>query len=85
MEKEAKPTWDYFELLLFILSWLGIFLLLVALIFAHHVGLISALKVSLGYWIFVIVIFVLIITINLIYLLVQKTLRMFKKSNNSHL
>jgi hypothetical protein len=85
MEKESKPTWDYFELLLFILGWLGVFLLLVALIFAHHVGLINALKVSLGYWVFIIVIFVSLILINLIYLLIQKTLRMFKNNNNSHL
>ncbi len=82
MEKEYKPTWDYFELLLFILGWLGLFLFLIALIFAHHVGLISALKVSLGYWIFIIIIFISIIFINMLYLLFQKTRRYLKRNRN---
>jgi len=79
MEKEYKPTWDYFELLLFILGWLGLFLFLIALIFAHHVGLISALKVSLGYWVFIIIIFISIIFINMLYLLFRKTLQLIKE------
>jgi len=29
MEKEYKPNWDCFELLLFILVWLGLFLFFV--------------------------------------------------------
>ena len=78
MEKEYKPIWDYFELLLFILGWLGLFLFLIALIFAHHVGLISALKVSLGYWVFIIIIFISIIFINMLYLLFRKTLQLIK-------
>jgi hypothetical protein len=57
MQKKAKPTWDYFELLLFILGWLGLFLFLIALIFAHHIGFFTALKVSLGYWIFIVIVF----------------------------
>jgi hypothetical protein len=73
MEKESKPTWDYFELLLFILGWLGLFLFLIALIFAHHVGFFSAIKVSIGYWIFIIIIFLAIILLNLLYILFQKT------------
>ena len=80
MERESKPTWDYFELLLFILGWLGLFLFLIALIFAHHVGLISALKVSLGYWVFIVIVFISIIIINLVYLLFQKTLKIYRKS-----
>jgi len=79
MEKEYKPTWDYFELLLFILGWMGLFLFLIALIFAHHVGLISALKVSLGYWVFIIIIFISIIFINMLYLLFRKTLQLIKE------
>jgi hypothetical protein len=79
MEKESKPTWDYFELLLFILGWMGLFLFLIALIFAHHVGLISALKVSLGYWLFIITIFISIIIINLLYLLLKKSIRFIKR------
>jgi hypothetical protein len=79
MEKESKPTWDYFELLLFILGWLGLFLFLIALIFAHHVGLISALKVSLGFWVFIIIIFLSIIIINLLYILFQKSLQFLIK------
>jgi hypothetical protein len=82
MEKEYKPTWDYFELLLFILGWLGLFLFLIALIFAHHVGLISALKVSLGYWVFIVIIFISIIFINMLYLLLRKTLRYLKRNRN---
>lgn len=83
MEKEYKPTWDYFELLLFILGWLGLFLFLMALIFAHHVGLISALKVSLGYWVFIIIIFISIFFINMLYLLLQKTLQFIKRVKNT--
>ncbi|MCK4558673.1 MAG: hypothetical protein KAV45_02745 [Calditrichia bacterium] len=83
MEKEYKPTWDYFELLLFILGWLGLFLFLMALIFAHHVGLISALKVSLGYWVFIVIIFISIFFINMLYLLLQKTLQFIKRVKNT--
>ncbi len=79
MEKEYTPTWDYFELLLFILGWLGLFLFLIALIFAHHVGLISALKVSFGYWVFIIIIFISIIFINMLYLFFRKTLQLIKE------
>jgi len=79
MEKESKPTWDYFELLLFILGWLGLFLFLIALIFAHHVGFFSALQVSLGYWIFIIIIFIAIIILNLLYILLQKILQHVRK------
>ena len=81
MEKESKPTRDYFELLLFILGWLGLFLFLIALIFGRHVGFISALKVSLGYWIFIIIVFLLIIILNLSYLLFQKIRQIINKRN----
>jgi hypothetical protein len=80
MERESKPTWDYFGLLFFILAWMGLFLFLIALVFAHHVGFISALKVSLGYWIFIIVVFLCIIILNLIYLLIKKTFRFYNKN-----
>jgi hypothetical protein len=83
MEKEAKPTWDYFELLIFILGWMGLFLFLIAVIFAHHLGFITALKVSLGYWLFIIIIFISIIFLNLVYILLRRTLRYFKKKSES--
>jgi len=81
MEKQSKPTWDYFELLLFILGWLGLFLFLIALIFGRHVGFISALKVSLGYWIFIFIVFLFIIILNLSYLLLKKIHKIIKKRN----
>jgi len=83
MEKQAKPTWDYFELLLFILGWLGLFLFLIALIFAHHIGFITALTVSLGYWLFILVIFVLIIFLNLFYILLKKTIQKIKRRKSN--
>jgi hypothetical protein len=80
--KEAKPTWDYFELLIFILGWIGLFLFLIAVIFAHHIGFLTALKVSLGYWIFIIIVFCSILFINLLYILLKKTIRLLKREDN---
>jgi hypothetical protein len=80
MEKEAKPNWDYFELLIFIICWIGLFLFLIAVVFAHHIGFISALKVSLGYWLFIIIVFMAIICLNLLYLLLKKTFQFIKKN-----
>jgi len=77
MERESKPNRDYLELILFMTGWLGLFLLLIALLFAHHVGLLNALSVSLGYWFFIIIVFGLILLLNLGYIL-------FKKLHNKH-
>ena len=82
MEKEAKPTWDYFELLIFIIGWIGLFLFLIAVIFAHHLGFITALKVSLGYWLFIILIFISIVFLNLLFILMRKTYRYFNKDKS---
>ena len=83
MEKSPKPTWDYFELLLFIVGWLGLFLFLVALIFAQHIGIFTALKVSLGYWLFIIIVFLSIILLNLLYILIKKSLRLLNKNRSN--
>jgi hypothetical protein len=84
MEQEAKPTRDYFELLVFILGWLGLFLFLIALLFAHHIGFFTALKVSLGYWLFIVIVFAAILLLNLLYIMGKKTVYMIKKFNADH-
>lgn len=72
MEKEAKPLREYFGIILFIILWLGLFLILVGLLFTKHIGIVSALKISLGFWFFIIIVFALIILANITYILIRK-------------
>ena len=66
MEREYKPVWDYYELVIFIVLWLGLFLFFLALLFGHHVGYWRALSVSFWYWIFILTVFFWIIALNLL-------------------
>jgi hypothetical protein len=79
LEKEAKPTRDYFELLFFVLLWIAIFLVLAALLFSKHVGFLNAMYVYFWYWIFILIVFLIIIALNSITLKLTKTFKMFKR------
>ena len=72
MEREAKPVSDYLAIIFFIMIWMGLFFLLIGLLFARHIGLKLALQVSLGFWFFVIIVFILILLLNVTYLLYRR-------------
>lgn len=78
MEKEYKPNWDYFELIIFIAIWLGIFLFFVALLFGHHVGYWKAINVCFWYWIFILIVFLLIIALNLLAIGISQCIKYYK-------
>ena len=78
LEREYRPYRDYFTLIIYLLVWIGLFLGLTALIFASHIGFVKALKVSLVYWLFIIIVFVSILMLNLIYMIVKRILLLIK-------
>ena len=79
MENEYKPNWDYFELIIFILVWLGLFLFCIALLFGHHVGYWRAISICFWYWIFILIVFLLIIALNLLALGISQCIQFLKR------
>ena len=63
--KLAKPTWEYFKLIIFVTFWFGLVLFLIAIIFGRVLGYESALTICFWFWILVVVIFTSIIPSNL--------------------
>ena len=73
--RQVNPTWEYFKLISFVVGWFGVLLFLLAVIFGRHVGYESALRICFGFWIMIILVFMLIVLGNLGLVFLQRIMR----------
>jgi hypothetical protein len=72
MEKKANPTREYFKLIAFVVGWVELFLLMVAVLLGRHMGF--RLTIAVCFWIgaTILIVFASILVINLSIICVQK-------------
>ena len=82
IHRNPNKTWEYCEQLLFVFVLIGIVLLLLAIIFGRHVGFKTALTASLYLGAVVAGIFLVIFSLNLIYVFLKQFLLRMRKDKN---
>lgn len=82
IHKQSNLIWEYFKLIFFAMSWIGLVLFLMAIVFAQQIGLKTSLLVCFWYWVVVVAVFFSMIIINLVMILTNKLYLTAKKRKN---
>ncbi len=70
--RPINPTWEYFKLITFVVTWFGVFLFLLAVIFGRQVGYETALIICFWFWLMIVMVFLVIVLGNLGMIFVQR-------------